>query len=270
MLTENSKRWLRNGSEYMPPEIKFWLNFETNFSAFVLYLFEEFSGCTKDALIRINQLNLKKEIEKVKDRETFENNEKFVKKLSENPFVLKKRLPLKLFEQIYFNYRKYYFKNKKLFKKRAKEITSKINRSKLNRILKSIENKTKIPFKPKRINVWLVDIYYIDKEKSLEGTATKEGIYLGLPSRPVNLFYSTLIHELVHHNLIGKYSEDKEEILAQLIGLDVSKIFLGKVPLGSVKIAKRRVERITKMNFKTVLKMWENKNSTSKFINSIN
>src|SRR3989344_3570411 len=180
----------------MLPKIQFKIDFKTNFSAFIIYLFEEFPGCTEDALSKINKLRIKKEIDKIKRKETLEDDENFLKELSKNPFALKKKI-----------------------------------------------------FKTKIIYVWLVDIYYLVKEKNIEGTTTKEGIYLGLPRRPINLFYSTLIHELVHYNLMNMYSENEEEVIAQVLGLKISKRILGKVPSQSIITAKRRIKKITKKDF---------------------
>src|SRR3989344_3688279 len=250
----------------MLPKIHFKIDFKTNFSAFVIYLFEEFPGCTEDALSKINKLGIKKEIDKIKRKETLEDDKKFLKELSRNPFALKKKIPEELFEHIYSNYNKYYAKNEKLFSNRAKRIKSKLNNKRIKQILKMIEDEPKKSFKPKIIDVWLVDIYYLIKEKNIEGTTTKEGIYLGLPNRPINLFYSTLIHELVHYNIMNRYSENEEEVIAQLLGLQISKRILGKVPSQSIIIAKRRIKKITKKDFKVVINIWENKNNIDKFL----
>ena len=66
----------------MLPKIQFKIDFKTNFSAFIIYLFEEFPGCTEDALSKINKLRIKKEIDKIKRKETLEDDENFLKELS--------------------------------------------------------------------------------------------------------------------------------------------------------------------------------------------
>ena len=250
----------------MLPKIQFKIDFKTNFSAFIIYLFEEFPGCTEDALSKINKLRIKKEIDKIKRKETLEDDEKFLKELSKNPFALKKKISAELFEQIYSSYKNYYTKNRLLFNNRAKRIVSKLNGKIIKQILKMIEDETKKLFKTKIIYVWLVDIYYLVKEKNIEGTTTKEGIYLGLPRRPINLFYSTLIHELVHYNLMNMYSENEEEVIAQVLGLKISKRILGKVPSQSIITAKRRIKKITKKDFKIVIKIWDDKDNIDKFL----
>jgi len=233
----------------MVPKVRFKINFKTNFFAFVIYLFEKFPGCTENALSKINKLELKKEIDKIKRKETLEEDEKFLKELSRTPFALKKKIPLNLFQQIYLSYKRYYLKNKQLFYSRLKRIKTHLNNKRIKKILQTIENSTKYRFKTKLINVYLVDIYYSAKENCLEGTTTKEGIYLGLPHKPTNLFYSTLIHELIHFNLIGKYSEDEEEVISQMLGLEISKKILGEIPLQSLNTAKKRIKIIIKKKF---------------------
>lgn len=250
----------------MIPKIKFKIDFNTNFSAFVIYLFEEFPRCTEDALSKIKKLKLKKEINAIKRKETLEDDEKFLKELLNNPFALKKKIPEELFTQIYCSYKDYYNKNNQLFNDRAKRIISKLDNKRIKQIIQKIENETKIPFKTKIINVWFVDIYYLVQENNIEGTMTKQGIYLGLPNRPINLFYSTLIHELVHYDIMNKYSENKEEVLAQIIGLRVSKMILGKIPLQFINTAKRRVKKITKLNLEKVMRIWEDTLNIIRFL----
>lgn len=253
----------------MIQKIKFKVGFDVNFSAFVIYLFEKFPGCTKDALSKINRLELKKDIEKIKRKETLEDDENFLRELQKNPLVLKKKIPLSLFNQIYSNYKKYYTKNNQIFQERAKGIMFRLNNKKINKILKSIEDKTGVPFKAKDIPVWLVDVYYLKHENNIEGTTTKEGIYLGLPSKPTNLFYSVLIHELIHYNIQGKYSESKEEVIAQILGIEISKRVLGRTPLQTMENAKKRIKKITKKEFSELHNIWKNSGSIGGFLKAI-
>ena len=65
---------------------------------------------------------------------------------------------------------------------------------------------------------------------------------------------------------MNRYSENEEEVIAQLLGLQISKRILGKVPSQSIIIAKRRIKKITKTDFKVVINIWENKNNIDKFL----
>ena len=109
-------------------------------------------------------------------------------------------------------------------------------------------------WKTKLIKIYFVDIYYNVNDKIIEGTTTKDGIFIGLPHKPTNEFISTLFHELIHSNLLNKYDEDNEEILAQILGIKITKLILGKVPDQSIKIAKRRIKKITGKDYKIIEK----------------
>jgi len=251
------------------PKLDYIFDFKANFAAFILYLFEEFPGCTEDALERIKRPDLRSKIDKIKSKETLEDDEEFVKRLQKSPSTLKSKIPVALFDQIYLEYKRYYNKNKIKFEDRTRAIKKNLNKKQINEILIKIKEKTNISFKIKNINIWLVDIYYIKSKREIEGTTTPRGIYIGLPERPLKIFYGILIHELVHYNLKGRYSEDIEEVIAQIAGLEISKEVLGKVPEQLWNTAKKRVPRLTKMKFEEVIDLWNRSKFISSFVKSI-
>jgi hypothetical protein len=228
----------------MIPKINFLLNFKSNFAAFCLYLFETYPGCTEDALKKINRTKLIKQIKEIKKKYVLEDDGKTVKKLLQEPRTLGLKIGKELFNHIFSAYKKHYNINKTKFISRAKKIEKFVKTHKIKEVLLEIEKETKIKWKKSKIDVWLVDIYWYPKEKQIDGTTTKEGIFIGLPPAPIDAFKSVFYHELIHANIDGKYNEKKEEHLAQILGIKVTRKILGKVPKQMIEIAKRRIKAI--------------------------